>query len=111
MRAILGKLDCPGSSYILVLRGLLDVATLDYFKYHAKKYPIWGCLVFSDEGEELVSPDITISTPIHKVFVEEKYTRVSDETLIKWVKEAFPPFSEDEMESSCDMGKPGSDIR
>lgn len=108
MRAILGKPDCPDSSYILVLRGL-DLWAIKYFHSHVKKYPTWGCLVFPDEGEMLSSPEGLVSSPIHKVFVDERYVSVSDGTLIKWVKEAFPPFSEDEMESSCDMGKPGSD--
>lgn len=108
MRAILGKPDCPDSSYILVLRGL-DHLAIEYFHSHVKKYPTWGCLVFPDEGEILSSPEGLVSSPIHKVFVEGRYVSVSDGTLIKWVKEAFPPFSEDEMESSCDMGKPGSD--
>lgn len=108
MRAILGKPDCPDSSYILVLRGLNHLA-IKYFHSHVKKYLTWGCLVFPDEGEMPSLPEGLVSSPIHKVFVDEKYTFVSDGTLIKWVKEAFPPFSEDEMESSCDMGKPGSD--
>lgn len=108
MRAILGKPDCQGSSYILVLRGLLDVATLVYFNYHAKKYPTWGCLVFPDEGEMLPSLEGIVLSPIHRVFADEEYVYVSDGTLIKWVKELFPPFSEDE-ESFCGMGKHGSD--
>lgn len=108
MRAILGKPDCPDSSYILVLRGLNHLA-IKYFHSHIKKYPTWGCLVFPDEGEILSSPEGLVSSPIHRVFIDERYVSVSDGTLIKWVKEAFPPFSEDEMESSCDMGKPDSD--
>ena len=74
-----------------------------------KRYPTWGCLVFPDEGEILEASEDIVSTPIHRILNEIRYTRVSDETIIKWVKEAFPPFSEDDMESSCDMGKPGSD--
>ena len=37
MRAILGKVDCPDSAYILVLRGI-DEKTLEYYGYHLKKY-------------------------------------------------------------------------
>lgn len=107
MRAILGKPDCPDSSYILVLRGL-DLWAIKYFHSHVKKYPTWGCLVFPEEGGILSSEGLVCSS-IHRVFADERYASVSDGTLIKWVKEAFPPFSEDEMESSCDMGKPGSD--
>lgn len=108
MRAILGRTNCPDSSYILVLRGLNHLA-IKYFHYHVKKYPTWGCLVFPDEGEILSSPESIVASPIHRVFVDEGYVYVSDGTLITWVKKVFPPFSEDEMESSCDMGKPGSD--
>lgn len=108
MRAILGKPDCPDSSYLLVLRGL-DLWAIKYFYSHIKKYPTWGCLVFPEEGGSSPLPEGLVSSPIHKVFVDKRYVSVSDGTLIKWVKKAFPPFSEDEMESSCDMGKPGSD--
>lgn len=108
MRAILGKPDCPDFSYILVLRGL-DHLAIKYFHSHVEKYPTWGCLVFPDEGEAPPLLKDIVFSPIHKIFADEKYVSVSDGTLIKWVKEAFPPFSEDEMESSCDMGKPGSD--
>lgn len=105
MKAILGKPDCPDSSYILVLRGL-TIPTLDYFYYHVKRYPTWGCLVFPDEGEILEASEDIVSTPIHRILYEIGYTRVSDETIIKWVKEAFPPFSEDDMESFPVMDKP-----
>lgn len=98
MRAILGVPDCPDSSYILVLRGFGN-ATLEYFRYHVKKYPTWGCLVFpNDRGP--IPPPISLTTevsPIHRIF-EEKYF-ASDTEIIKWVKESFPPFSEDEMGS------------
>lgn len=108
MRSILGKPDCPDSAYILVLRGIMEY-TLEYFSHHVKEYPTWGCLVFPDEDEKLISPGTLASTPIHKVFVEEKYVSVSDDTLIKWVKEAFPPFHDDEEEVAVDMGKPSGD--
>ena len=102
MRAILGKPDCPDSSYILVLRGLTAPNTLDYFYYHVTRYPTWGCLVFPDEGEILVEKEDIVSTPIHRVFTKESYIRVPDEIIIKWVKEAFPPFSEDDIEYVTD---------
>ena len=95
MRAILGTPDKPGSSYILVIRGL-DEKSIGYFMRHVKRYPTWGCLVFSEEGEILTSPEGIVPTPIHKVFVDKLYISVSDDTLIKWVKEAFPPYREDD---------------
>lgn len=100
MRAILGKPDCPDSSYILVLRGPTLPDTLDYYYYHVKRYPTWGCLVFPEEGEILSELEDIVSTPIHRVFTKESYTSVSDAKLIQWVKECFPPFSEDDIESS-----------
>lgn len=103
MRAILGKPDCPDSSYILILRGL-DTSAMDYLHFHTKKYATWGCLVFPEKGENLPSLKDTSLTPIHKMFTNRIYIKVSDDTLIKWVKEAFPPFSEDEMEPSCGAG-------
>lgn len=102
MRAILGRTNRPDSSYILVLRGLNHLA-IKYFHYHVKKYPTWGCLVFPEIGELLTSPDITESTSIHKVFVSVEYAHVSDVTLIKWVKEAFPPFEDDDPEIGRDQ--------
>lgn len=95
MRVILGQLHKPDSSYILVLRGL-DEEAMSYFCEHEKKYPTWGCLLFPDIGEELkeeLSPAVV--TPIHRLYVDADYTGISDKTLLKWIKERFPPFSED----------------
>lgn len=101
MRAILGKPDCPDSSYILVLRGI-DMDSAEYFARHVKEYPTWGCLVFPDVGERLMVPFTVGNTSIHKRFAGTGYSAVSDENLIKWVKETFPPFIEDEEDTSSD---------
>lgn len=73
------------------------------FSFSRKEIPTWGCLVFPDEGEILSSPEGLVSSPIHKVFVDGRYVSVSDDTLIKWVKEAFPPFEDDDPEIGRDQ--------
>lgn len=102
MRAILGKIDCPDSSYILVLRGLSE-DTSEYFYYHKEKYPTWGCLVFPDEADDAMSENVVMFTPIHKVYAISYYKHVSDEKILKWVREAFPPFKDDDPEIGRDQ--------
>ena len=96
MRAILGKVDCPDSAYILVLRGI-DEKTLEYYGYHLKKYYTWGCIVFSEMNEAERSFDVPV-TSIHKIFSGRSFASASDEQLIEWVRRNFPPFLDDEGE-------------
>lgn len=96
MRPILGEPNEPGSSYILVLRGV-EAVSIAYLEQHSKAYPTWGCLIFPEFKEELKPCySLPVSAGIHKVFCDVIYSGYSDLMILKVVKEMFPPYTEDD---------------
>lgn len=93
MRAILGEPDKPGSSYILVLRGLSPESE-KYFYYHRTAYPTWGCLLFPD-----ITDTYSVSaydSGIHRLFTDLTYRYETDKGLLDLVMRMYPPYEEDD---------------
>lgn len=101
MRVIKGKINEPNSARILVIRGI-DPESLNYLLEHTKKYPTWGCLVFPEKGVTVASiyrhhqsgsihQLITAAPPFVANFASE-----TDELILKFVDEKFPPYIEDD---------------
>lgn len=103
MRAIIGTPDKPCSSYILVIRGL-DEKSIEYFMRHVKMYPTWGCILFPEYMENpmgvrlkmLEKEFVLHNSAIHRIFASDIYAIRSDVELVKDVKNAFPPYREDD---------------
>ena len=103
MRCILGDLDNPNSSYILVVRGICEFS-LDYFSNHTKRFPTWGLLLFPEKGQLLFTKERFESicsfkgiktSSIHQVFFEDRAVMLSDKEILEYVRDNFPPYQED----------------